>query len=378
MARSIVPTRNPNANVRKRGFTLVELLVVIAIIGVLVALLLPAVQAAREAARRAQCQNNFKQLGLAALMHEDTHGFFPSGGWSREWSADTNRGFGKDQPGSWFFSVLPYLEQQQLFNLGQGADSTSAAFLDASRQLHSTPVTGFYCPSRRAAQTYPHALTHSCYNCGIFSSGGRSGPGLDTVIKTDYAGNAGSGITSDVTRADIWAPTSYAQADAADAQWADVDSPTIVIPGSRGGAQANGAYCSGVIYQRSEVSFRRITDGSSNTYLAGEKYINPDAYDYSVTDFGENQTAYNGFEFDNLRLTYYDPNDEEFSEDFAPRQDRAGLTYDQAFGSAHVGGLNMVLCDGSAKVVGYDIDREIHRRLGNREDDLIVDLNELN
>ncbi len=358
------------------GFTLVELLVVIAIIGVLVALLLPAVQAAREAARRIQCQNHFKQIGLAGMLHVDTQGFFPSGGWSREWSADTNRGFGKDQPGSWLFGILPYLEQQQLHELGSGLDHTSQGFREASRLLHSTPIAGFYCPSRRPSQTYPHELTHSCHNCNIFRNI-RAQAGLDTVIKTDYAGNAGDGITSDVTRADIWAPTSYAQADGPNAQWDDVEN--LTVPFGRGSTpRANDAYCSGIIYQRSEVSFRRITDGSTNTYLAGEKYINPDAYDYSVRDFGENQTAYNGFEFDNLRLTHYDPDDPDSSEKFAPRQDRAGLTFDQAFGSSHPGGVNMVMCDGSVKVVSYDIDRETHRRLGNREDAQVINMSDLN
>ena len=120
-------------------FTLVELLVVIAIIGVLVALLLPAVQAARESARRSQCKNNMKQIGLAALLHEDTHGFFPSGGWSSHWSADSNRGFGKNQPGSWFFGVLPYLEQGNLSALGKGHDYLTQAFKDASSQTSFNP-----------------------------------------------------------------------------------------------------------------------------------------------------------------------------------------------------------------------------------------------
>jgi len=98
----------------------VEILVVIAIIGILVALLLPAIQSAREAARRAQCANNLKQIGLACLNHVDTHKYWPSGGWGFDWTADSDRGYGPDQPGSWIFNVLDYVEEGNLRSIEKG------------------------------------------------------------------------------------------------------------------------------------------------------------------------------------------------------------------------------------------------------------------
>ncbi len=167
----------------RSGFTLVELLVVIAIIGVLVALLLPAVQAAREAARRAQCSNQLKQIALAWQLHHDTHKFYPSAGWGYKWIGDADRGTGKKQPGSWAFSILPYLEATNLYQLGAGA--TGTAKYDALTQLAQTPLPVFYCPSRRPAQAY--------HNGDV-----SGGPGInynfgntETLARTDYAANLG-------------------------------------------------------------------------------------------------------------------------------------------------------------------------------------------
>ncbi len=93
---------------------------VITIIGILIALLLPAVQAAREAARMLQCTNNLKQISLAALDHEQINGWLPSGGWGNGWVGDPSSGFGGHQPGGFFYNCLPYMEQQVLHNLQLG------------------------------------------------------------------------------------------------------------------------------------------------------------------------------------------------------------------------------------------------------------------
>lgn len=143
------------AAMRKPGFTLVELLVVIAIIGVLVALLLPAVQTARESARGTQCQNHLKQMGLAFHQHHDSYQYFPTGGW--DWSTPPNfvngtPAVGNAQQAGWAFQILPYIEQIAVWSGGNAATDVDKALVAVG-----APIKVYFCPSRRPPQTFTYA-----------------------------------------------------------------------------------------------------------------------------------------------------------------------------------------------------------------------------
>ena len=120
-----------------------ELLVVITIIGILIALLLPAVQAAREAARQAQCKNNLKQLALGCLSHENLNKWFPTGGWGYQWTGDADRGTDWRQPGGWIYNIMPFVELQSLHDMGAGKpDPNTPSFAQGPGQFRS----GCPCP----------------------------------------------------------------------------------------------------------------------------------------------------------------------------------------------------------------------------------------
>ena len=324
---------------RRPGFTLVELLVVITIIGILIALLLPAVQAAREAARRLQCSNNVKQISLGLLNHQAAHGFFPSGGWGYAWSGHPDRGTGIGQPGGWAYSVLPYVEQTALHQLGSG--QTGTAYGTANLQRIMTPLPLWHCPSRRKATVYPAVSSWP----GI--SGQRMITGTMTqAARNDYAIN-GSDKLIDY---DI-GPMTLDEGDTT-YHWRQANQMHVMT---------------GVCHERSEISIAQIRDGTSNTYLVGEKYLTPDEY-ATGNDPGDNENIYSGDSRDIVRWTAHSS-----AQYLPPFQDRPGLNYTWRFGSVHSGGFNMALCDGSVRSISYAIDLETHRRLGNRKDGQVVD-----
>ena len=337
--------RRPQHTSGVRAFTLVELLVVIAIIGILIALLLPAVQSAREAARRMQCSNNLKQDALAALQHESAMGYFPTGGWGYGWVGDPDRGFGATQPGGFFYNILPFLEQQTIHDMGAG-ETDADRKKDITLQMAQTPLAMFSCPSRRQPAAYP---VRSSRNWLVNAS--KPSDLSQGWFRADYCVNGGSKQVS-------WGygPSSYSAADVGNG-FADAEKLSSI---------------NGLSYQRSQVTIAQIRDGTSNTYLLGEKYLRPEDY-YSGDDHGDDEPALGADDLDMHCWTCYDPANPNGYGTFQPRADKPGYTTNVAFGSPHAGTFNVAFCDGSVRSMSYTVDRLAHKYLGDREDGQVID-----
>ena len=343
------------------GFTLIELLVVIAIIGVLVSMLMPAVQAAREAARKTQCMNNVKQLAVAAQQHESAQGIYPTGGWGWYWTGDPDRGFRKDQPGGWIYNLLPYLGEQVLHDLGKGLPeptSSSRATVSlndmtpplADKQaamlvLLRTPLTFLNCPTRRRALVYPAPWAgNTLAYCGNLGQAVQiSSDNMQT--RADYGANS-----SDTGNDQYFGgPSTLAEGDA----WGK-------IPLGQSGNGWN-APQNGVCYERSEIKVASITDGTSNTIFCGEKYLGPDWY-LTGTSGADNESMYMGYDNDMYR-----------SSDSPPIRDTPGYDDCTHYGSAHYGAAHFAMCDGSVRRISYGVDKLTFQNLGCRNDGQAID-----
>ena len=279
----------------RRGFTPLELLVVIGVVGLLLALLLPAVAAAREAARRAACENNLRQLALAWHDHHAARGAFPSNGWGYGWVGQADLGHGRNQPGGWAFNLLDHLGRTPLRASSAGGDE---AGFERRTAMQATYLSVFRCPSRPGQNLSPFTKKHGAFNAGY----------VDRSAKTDYACCEGTVITD--SRAGP--PSADPAAVAAYDQW-------------RPAGLANG-----VCFQRSDLDFAALRDGASQTYLVGEKYARTAAYDGPAArdaDDGHDQSLFVGVDLDVNRWAISPPRPDGTS-DFSRR-----------FGSAHADGV---------------------------------------
>jgi hypothetical protein len=327
-------------------------LVVIAIIGVLVALLLPAIQSARESGRRTECVNHLRQLGQAIHNYHTTHKLLPAGGMC-SWAGDENSGYycGEqvlnrpwytpgnlppvdDLPVGWAFQILPYIEESAILSMS-----------DWEKVKQLTPAF-FYCPSRR-------------------------GPTQNTV-KTDNGFLYGMMDYASATPAESINPTVTDNLDARAMIdfWKGSDFKLV-----------KGNYMGMIIRTRacSLIGLNDVRDGTSKTLLLSEKFIPVDNYDGSGPIFGgqirkfagDDRGWTDGFDYDITRSTGVPP-----KQDIRIR----GLTYLGGlptecitFGSAHSHGIQAVFGDNSVRTISYDIDRHVFNSLGHRNNGNVVD-----
>jgi prepilin-type N-terminal cleavage/methylation domain-containing protein len=370
------------------GFTLIELLVVIAIIGVLISLLLPAVQKVREAANRTQCANNLKQIGLAVHNFHDTYGSFPNTG-NQWWTGISYDAAGapqsiKYQQAGWAYQILPFIEQDNLYKtpdyiLPAGAtdplQATNIALLGPAQtdrhfagtlkgtfcidyrkgapygMARSTPVKVYYCPSRRPAQAY-------------------NGTNL-----VDYASVAPAPVPMHVN-----SQGQYIE---------DVDSLIQGWPNAALNEDWQYGMTHGVIPHGNnwdignyaKHTFASVSDGTSNTMMFGEKWLPINCYGGGC--YADDTGPFEGADSDLIRTTAalqicdYGLNGDPCLPPANPSRDfnttvagnwGTGWAGQEQFGSAHPAGINAVFADGSVHSIKYGIDPQTFNALGNIND----------
>ena len=433
---------------RGSGFSLVELLVVIGIIGILVAILMPAVQAAREAGRRAQCANNVKQLAAATLNYVSAQGYFPSSGWGYRWVGDPDRGPGRNQPGSWMYSILPYIGLDAVWKEGADGYPNQIGVADIKATAATSPYCGtapgyfplayaldaqraaiptFNCPTRRKGQIYQcpafNTAAFAPYNCDLPTSTEiKANPDAATGPRTsrsDYKINGG-----DTFYTCLDGPAATTSTDLSTLVFSPSGSGQPIPMNIANSGTSTGA-CTGVCGYQIEVRPDDIIDGASQTYLIGEKFLDPTYYS-TGTYYNDAYSALTGSDIATVAWTATQGSSATSSADplLPPLMDATSTSTlgalpgtpswsvkspdvvflrSLSFGSAHAAGFNVSMCDGSVRMIrftvyadtdkngvfnaGYTasyvfatgdtlidgIDPEVHRRLGNRMDHQPID-----
>ena len=318
---------------KKRGFTLVELLVVIAIIGILIAMLLPAVQQVRESARQTQCLNRLRQIGLATILFHDSYEAFPPARLYPKKDAVAPRDAGTNQP-TWLVRILPFLEQQAFYN----QFDLSETYSNQPDETVTHALAAFVCPSRRTVENAQAPdvsedvpVTSPC-GCGGFINitvvGGATG---------DFAGNHG-----DLSPGSIGAATDYYYG----------GNGTGVIISSQAKIEIDEK-----LTWVDRISYSDLTDGTSNTTLAGELHVTPENL---------NSTPFNGPIYNGEDLAAFT----RVGGPGVPLQGISNLSSSRVFGfgSWHPGTCNFVSADGSTRAISLGIDTVTLGQLCNRHD----------
>ena len=297
----------------RRGFTLIELLVVIAIIAILIALLVPAVQKVREAAARTQCANNLKQISLGAHNFHDTHKFLPP-----SWLGDNS--LDPDSWASWAVLLLPYVEQANLFK--QWDLRYPASKQPPSAYQQQLPV--YLCPAR---------INPVLSKNDFVPAGGALGD-YGASFGTDAAGSNSNGTIIPVANMN-------------QSLTKDSSGATIVKLPYRG-----------------QVKLARITDGTSNTFMFGEKHIRPN----SLRGKNEDRSIFGGQNNSIRRMAGIEMSNASNQRPLRPREDQNGALANTSFGSAHSSVCQFAFCDGTVRAVPLSVSVQTLSLLANRQD----------